>query len=69
MIHIKFMQLINEAMKTKGKPTVILAKTIKGYGMGKSGESINITHQQKKLGEEICFIIEIVLIFLLPTNK
>jgi pyruvate dehydrogenase E1 component len=42
----------NEAMKSKGKPTVILAKTIKGYGMGKSGESINITHQQKKLGEE-----------------
>jgi len=41
-----------EAVKTKGKPTVILAKTIKGYGMGKSGESINITHQQKKLGEE-----------------
>ena len=42
----------DEAMKTKGKPTVILAKTIKGYGMGKSGESINITHQQKKLDEE-----------------
>ena len=41
-----------EAMNTKGKPTVILAKTIKGYGMGKSGESINITHQQKKLDEE-----------------
>jgi pyruvate dehydrogenase E1 component len=41
-----------EAIKSKGKPTVILAKTIKGYGMGKSGESINITHQQKKLGEE-----------------
>jgi len=40
------------AVKTKGKPTVILAKTIKGYGMGKSGESTNITHQQKKLGEE-----------------
>ena len=38
--------------KQKGQPTVILAKTIKGYGMGKSGESINITHQQKKLGEE-----------------
>ena len=36
------------AMKTKGQPTVILAKTIKGYGMGKSGESTNITHQQKK---------------------
>ena len=42
----------DEAMKTKDKPTVILAKTIKGYGMGKSGESTNITHQQKKLGEE-----------------
>ena len=40
------------AIKTKGQPTVILAKTIKGYGMGKSGESTNITHQQKKLGEE-----------------
>ncbi len=40
------------AMKTKGQPTVILAKTIKGYGMGKSGESINITHQQKKLDEK-----------------
>ena len=40
------------AMKTKDQPTVILAKTIKGYGMGKSGESTNITHQQKKLGEE-----------------
>jgi len=42
----------DSAMKTKGQPTVILAKTIKGYGMGKSGESTNITHQQKKLGEE-----------------
>ena len=39
------------AMRNKGTPTVILAKTIKGYGMGKSGESINITHQQKKLDE------------------
>ena len=37
------------AMKNKGTPTVILAKTIKGYGMGKSGESINTTHQQKKI--------------------
>ena len=40
------------AMQNKGSPTVILAKTIKGYGMGKSGESINTTHQQKKLDEE-----------------
>ena len=38
------------AVKHKGQPTVILTKTIKGYGMGKSGESINTTHQQKKLG-------------------
>ena len=41
----------HSAMKNKGSPTVILAKTIKGYGMGKSGESINTTHQQKKLDE------------------
>ncbi|MEO8488006.1 MAG: pyruvate dehydrogenase (acetyl-transferring), homodimeric type, partial [Betaproteobacteria bacterium] len=33
----------------KGQPTVILAKTIKGYGMGESGEAQNITHQQKKM--------------------
>ena len=42
----------HSAMKHKGSPTVILAKTIKGYGMGKSGESINTTHQQKKLDEK-----------------
>ena len=42
----------HEAMQNTGKPTVILAKTIKGYGMGKSGESINTTHQQKKLDEK-----------------
>ena len=40
----------HRAINTKDRPTVILAKTIKGYGMGKSGESINTTHQQKKLG-------------------
>ena len=38
------------AMKHTGQPTVILAKTIKGYGMGEAGESQNITHQQKKMG-------------------
>ncbi|MEQ1772485.1 MAG: pyruvate dehydrogenase (acetyl-transferring), homodimeric type [Burkholderiales bacterium] len=38
------------ATKHKGQPTVILAKTIKGYGMGESGEGQNITHQQKKMG-------------------
>ena len=39
------------AMEHKGQPTVILAKTIKGYGMGRSGEGLNITHQQKKLDD------------------
>ena len=38
------------AVKHQGQPTVILAKTIKGFGMGKEGESQNITHQQKKMG-------------------
>jgi len=42
----------HSAMQNKGSPTVILAKTIKGYGMGKSGESMNTTHQQKKLDEK-----------------
>ena len=35
-----------------GQPTVILAKTIKGYGMGESGEAQNTTHQQKKMSVE-----------------
>ncbi|MCX7897437.1 MAG: pyruvate dehydrogenase (acetyl-transferring), homodimeric type [Rhodocyclaceae bacterium] len=38
------------AVEHVGQPTVILAKTIKGYGMGESGEAQNITHQQKKMG-------------------
>jgi len=38
------------AVNHKGQPTVILAKTVKGYGMGESGEAQNITHQQKKMG-------------------
>ncbi len=40
------------AIEHQGAPTVILAKTIKGYGMGEAGEGKNITHQQKKLNEE-----------------
>ena len=39
------------AVKHEGQPTVILAKTVKGYGMGEAGEGQNITHQQKKMGE------------------
>ncbi len=40
------------AVEHKGSPTVILARTIKGYGLGESGEGKNITHQQKKLNED-----------------
>jgi pyruvate dehydrogenase E1 component len=40
------------AVEQTGQPTVILAKTIKGYGLGETGEGRNITHQQKKLNEE-----------------
>ena len=39
------------AVATRGRPTVILAKTVKGYGMGISGEGQNVTHSQKKMGE------------------
>ncbi|MEO7064043.1 MAG: pyruvate dehydrogenase (acetyl-transferring), homodimeric type, partial [Dokdonella sp.] len=42
----------HQAVNTKGMPTVILAKTVKGYGMGAAGESQNPTHQQKKLDDE-----------------
>jgi len=40
------------AVTHKGQPTVILARTIKGYGLGEAGEGKNITHQQKKLNED-----------------
>jgi len=40
------------AVEHRGSPTVILARTIKGYGLGESGEGRNITHQQKKLNED-----------------
>ncbi|MBK8278247.1 MAG: pyruvate dehydrogenase (acetyl-transferring), homodimeric type [Nitrospira sp.] len=40
------------AVEHKGQPTVILAKTIKGYGLGEAGEGRNITHQQKKMNEQ-----------------
>ncbi|PYU92664.1 MAG: pyruvate dehydrogenase (acetyl-transferring), homodimeric type [Acidobacteria bacterium] len=40
------------AVEHKGSPTVILARTIKGYGLGEAGEGKNITHQQKKLNED-----------------
>ena len=40
------------AVENEGSPTVILARTIKGYGLGEAGEGKNITHQQKKLNED-----------------
>src|ERR1700685_1655046 len=40
------------AKENKGAPTVILARTIKGYGLGEAGEGTNATHQRKKLNEE-----------------
>ena len=40
------------AVETVGQPTLILAHTIKGYGLGEAGEGRNITHQQKKLNEQ-----------------
>ncbi len=39
----------HQAMNHTGQPTVILAKTVKGYGMGIAGEGLNITHQKKKM--------------------
>ena len=41
----------HQAVNTTGMPTVILAKTVKGYGMGSAGESLNPTHQTKKLDD------------------
>ncbi len=41
-----------EAVESIDRPTVILAKTVKGYGMGEAGEGQNITHSQKKMGED-----------------
>jgi len=46
---IKLFSAYNAAVNHNGQPTVILAKTIKGYGMGDSGEAQNTSHQQKKM--------------------
>jgi pyruvate dehydrogenase E1 component len=46
---VKVFAAFHAAVNHKGQPTVILAKTIKGYGMGDSGEAQNISHQQKKM--------------------
>jgi pyruvate dehydrogenase E1 component len=48
---LKVYNAYRAAVLHKGQPTVILARTIKGYGMGEAGEGKNITHQQKKMNE------------------
>ena len=49
---VKMYAAYKEAIEHKGSPTVVLARTIKGYGMGSAGEGRNITHNQKKLNKE-----------------
>jgi pyruvate dehydrogenase E1 component len=49
---VKVYAAYKAAVEHEGSPTVILAQTIKGYGLGEAGEGRNITHQQKKLNEQ-----------------
>ncbi len=49
---VKVYAAYKSAVEHTGSPTVILAQTIKGYGLGEAGEGRNITHQQKKLNEQ-----------------
>ena len=46
---VKVYAAYKKAMETKGRPTVILAKTVKGFGLGASGEALNIAHNVKKM--------------------
>jgi pyruvate dehydrogenase E1 component len=48
---LKVYNAFKAAVGHKGQPTVVLARTIKGYGLGEAGEGKNITHQQKKMNE------------------
>ena len=49
---IKMYSAYHEAINSKDKPTAILARTIKGFGLGDAGEGRNITHNQKKLNDD-----------------
>ncbi len=49
---LKIYAAFDAAVRHRGQPTVILFKTVKGYGMGTAGEGQNITHQQKKMTDE-----------------
>ena len=48
---VKVYNAYKAAVETTGQPTVVLARTIKGYGLGEAGEGKNITHQQKKMND------------------
>lgn len=48
----KVYSAFKRATETKGQPTCLLVKTVKGYGMGTAGEGQNTTHQQKKMGDD-----------------
>ncbi len=47
---VKVFNAYNRAVQTNGRPTVILAKTVKGYGLGETAEGRNTAHQTKKMG-------------------
>ncbi len=49
---VKVYNAYRNAVSNEGSPTVILARTIKGYGLGEAGEGRNVTHNQKKLNED-----------------
>ncbi len=54
---VKVYNAFRRASQGNGRPTIILAKTVKGYGLGEAGEGKNITHQQKKLNEDELFYL------------
>src|SRR6188508_1743789 len=49
---VKVYAAFKAAVEHRGQPTVVLARTVKGYGLGEAGEGKNVTHQQKKLNED-----------------
>lgn len=63
----KVFQAYKSAKEHKGQPTVILAKTVKGYGMGEAGEGQNTTHSQKKLGVDA--LVRVAQRFDIPVTK
>jgi pyruvate dehydrogenase complex dehydrogenase (E1) component len=66
---IKVYAAYKAAVDHTGSPTVILAKTIKGYGLGESGEGKNITHQQKKINDDELMIFRSRFGIPIPTTS